>query len=313
MKKTAFLLIMTALVVIAIWLTKQHLTEETPVVEKEAIQPSTPINTNITRPTNPSLKAVIAGKSEFGITGAEDIVRARSRDLPVKAVAVIFRKSPVCFLSLTSSEIKDPRDWIGKRIAISYGENAEYEFKALLKKYDIPLSEIQAERFTFTYHRLLGGKIDVAPAYAMDQYLALKREGHLLNVIFSSDHGINPYADVLFTTEEMIRKKPEVVESVVGALLDSWLYAKDHVEETASIFVNAFPDKNFNIDHIQATVRSSLSFVLDEGSRPVGIQELSRWEETVRLAHMYGDLEKKPQASDCFTNEFTERYFLKNR
>ena len=262
-------------------------------------------------PVNPSLKAVLGGKANFGITGAEDIVRARSRDLPVKAVAVIFRKSPVCFLSLKARGIETPEDFRGKTISVSHGENAEYEFRALLKKFNISSEEITEERFTFTYERLLEGKIDVAPAYAMDQYLMLKRQGYKLNVISGSDYGINPYADVLFTTEKTIGEDAELVEAVASAVIESWDWARNNVNEAAELFVKMLPEKDFELDLQGAILHESVYYVLGDDEGKIGFQELQRWQETVALATEYGELEKKPTAEKCFTNEFVERFYMK--
>ena len=46
---------------------------------------------------------VMGGNEQFGVTGADQILIARSKGVPVVAIAVIFRRNPFVLFSLAKS------------------------------------------------------------------------------------------------------------------------------------------------------------------------------------------------------------------
>ena len=67
--------------------------------------------------------------------------------------------------------------------------------------------------------------------------LAAKEKGFAVNVVYPSDYGIDLYADTLFTTEKMLKEKPDVVKKFVAATLKGWTTAIGAPEEAAQITV----------------------------------------------------------------------------
>ncbi len=67
---------------------------------------------------DPVIKSVSEGRDVFGITGADELVLARSKGIPIKAIAVIYKINPVAAYSLKTSGITKPQDFIGKTVGI---------------------------------------------------------------------------------------------------------------------------------------------------------------------------------------------------
>ena len=80
---------------------------------------------------------------------------------------------------------------------------------------------------------LLTGAIDVWPGYLINEVLAAKEKGFDVNIVYPSDYGIDLYADTLFTTETMLKEKPDVVRNFVAATLKGWNTAIAAPEEAA--------------------------------------------------------------------------------
>ena len=57
------------------------------------------------------------------------------------------------------------------------------------------------------------------PGYLINEVLAAKEKGFDVNIVYPSDYGIDLYADTLFTTETMLKEKPDVVRNFVAATL----------------------------------------------------------------------------------------------
>src|SRR5260370_17484679 len=85
-------------------------------------------------PDFPAIQMVTGGNEQFGVTGADQILIARSKGVPVVALAVIFRRNPFVLFSLAKSGIKTPPDYVGKTIAVKIGGNEERIYPAVLAK-----------------------------------------------------------------------------------------------------------------------------------------------------------------------------------
>src|SRR3984893_3459429 len=76
-------------------------------------------------PDFPAIQMVNGGSEQFGVTGADQILIARSQGGPVVAIAVIFRRNPFVLFSLAKSGIQTPADYVGKNVGVKIGGNEE--------------------------------------------------------------------------------------------------------------------------------------------------------------------------------------------
>jgi NitT/TauT family transport system substrate-binding protein len=173
-------------------------------------------------PDFPAVQMVTGGSEQFGVTGADQILIARSKGVPVVALAVIYRRNPFVLFSLTKSGIKTPADFAGKTVGVKIGGNEELIYRAVLAKAGIDKAKLTEMPVKFDITPLLTGTVDVWPGYLINDVLAAKEKGFDVNVIYPADFGIDLYADTLFTTEKMLKEKPEVVRNFVAATLKGW-------------------------------------------------------------------------------------------
>ena len=143
---------------------------------------------------------------------------ARSKDQPLVAIAVIFRRSPTCIVTLAASGLTKPEDLAGKTIELTSGDNSEFEVLAMLEKAGVKLPQANRPPFRYNYDALKAHRVDGAVAYENDQAISLAQEIPI-NIIAPAAHGITPYADVLFTTQNVIDSRPEIVARMVEAIL----------------------------------------------------------------------------------------------
>ena len=264
-----------------------------------------------------SIQQVLVGDADFGITGAHELAMARSRDQPIVAIAVVFKQSPTCLVSLKKTGISRPEDLKGKTVEMTAGDNSQFEFKAMLRKAGIEESEVRTLIWNWRYEKLLAGDSHATVAYENDQAVTLAR-AHEVSVLAPRDYGVTPYADVLFTTESLVKESPNWVGRVVFATLESWEWASAHPQEVVSAFTTSDEIRPLALDDATqlAILQKSIEFVrsgapsVDVGAHipTIGVQELARWEETIQLIRDYGAADKLPRAEDCYTNRWAEQY-----
>jgi len=231
-------------------------------------------------PDFPAIQMVTGGNEQFGVTGADQILIARSKGVPVVALAVIYRRNPFVLFSLAKSGIKTPADFVGKNVGIKIGGNEELIYRAVLDKAGIDKSKFTEIPVKFDITPLLSGTVDVWPGYVINEVLAAKEKGFDVNIIAPVDYGIDLYADTLFTTEKMLKEKPDTVRKFVAATLKGWDAAIAMPEEAAKITVTR-GDK-LTYDHELAMMKASVP-LLKPDSKPVGYMDEAGWSSAQKL------------------------------
>jgi len=252
-------------------------------------------------PDFPAIQMVTGGNEQFGVTGADQILIARSKGVPVVALAVIFRRNPFVLFSLAKSGIKAPADYVGKNIGVKIGGNEELIYRAVLAKAGIDKARLNEIPVKFDITPLLAGAVDVWPGYLINEVLAAKEKGFDVNVVSPPDYGIDLYADTLFTTEKMLKEKPEMVRKFVTATLKGWTSAMAAPEEAAQITVKY--GTKLTYDHEFAMMKASLP-LLQPDAQPVGWMDAANWSATQRLLMDAGFQKAPVEIGKVFTAEF---------
>jgi NitT/TauT family transport system substrate-binding protein len=252
-------------------------------------------------PDFPAVQMVTGGNEQFGVTGADQILIARSKGVPVVALAVIYRRNPFVLFSLANSGIKTPADFVGKKVGVKIGGNEELIYRAVLAKAKVDKSKLTEIPVKFDITPLLTGTIDVWPGYLINEVLAAKEKGFDVNIVYPSDYGIDLYADTLFTTEAMIKDKPDAVGKFVAATLKGWESAMAAPEEAAKITVK-FGNK-LTYDHELAMMKASLP-LLKPDSKPVGYMDQAAWASAQDLLVGSGFQKAPIDLAKAFTIKF---------
>ena len=252
-------------------------------------------------PDFPAVQMVTGGNEQFGVTGADQILIARSKGVPVVALAVIYRRNPFVLFSLAKSGIKSPADFAGKTIGIKIGGNEELIYRAVLAKTAVDKSKLNEVPVKFDISPLLAGTIDVWPGYLINEVLAAKEKGFDVNVVSPTDYGIDLYADTLFTTEKMLAEKPDVVRKFVTATLKGWADAIAAPDEAAK-FTLKYGSK-LAYDHEFAMMKASLP-LLQPDAKPLGWMDAANWSAMQKLLIDAGFQKTPVDVSKAFTVEF---------
>jgi len=251
-------------------------------------------------PDNSSVKLVAAGSDQFGVAGADEVLLARAKGVPVVAIGVLFKESPICFISKRTKSIRTPEDWAGKTVEVSYGSNAEVQYQALVAKYNV--KEIKEVPYTFNLVPFIKDKVDVSVAYKMDQVVTLQRKGIDLSIITAKEHGINPYGDVVITTEATLKAQPELVRSFMAAVVESHIWAIQNPVPAVQILVDN-TGGNLSAANENEVWRETIPFLTaDGGLNGLGHMAIARWKETSAILVKYAQLDPKTDLSKAFVD-----------
>jgi ABC-type nitrate/sulfonate/bicarbonate transport system substrate-binding protein len=244
---------------------------------------------------------VASGSDLFGVTGADQILIAREKRIPVVAVACIFRKSPFVLFSLKDSGIAKVEDFLGKKIGVKLGGNEELTYRAMLRKSGISPSALTEVPVKFDISLLLAKQVDVWPGYSINEPIAAEEKGFPVNLIWPEAYGIHLYADVLFTTEEVLRTRPALVASVVEATVEGWNMS--FADRDKAVAYTLKYGEQLTREHERRMLDASYPLVVT-GDRPVGSMDLSVWQEMQALLRDGAFLKTDVDLSVAFRVDF---------
>ena len=217
---------------------------------------------------------VAAGEEQFGVTGADQILLARSRDAPVVAIAVIYRANPMVFFAMADAGIKKPADFVGRRVGVKHGGNEELIYRALLAATGVDKERIEEVPVRYDMTPFFDRRVDVWPGYAINEVIVARERGFDVVVIEPSAFGVKMYADTIFTTERMLAEKPDLVEGFLRATIRGWQIAAADME--AALESTLMFDSRLDRNHERRMMEASLSFLKPDG-RPIGWMDSEGW------------------------------------
>jgi NitT/TauT family transport system substrate-binding protein len=249
-----------------------------------------------------SVKKVMSGQNTFGVASADEIIAARSQGLPVKAIAVIFRISPLVLMSIDDVKLNSPQDLIGKRVGVHAGQ-AYTVYSALLNQTGIDPAQIDySEAKAFDVLECLK-TVDVCTAYTTDGVVSAQMKGHEVSMILPGDYGVPFYADVVFTTDDYIAQHPDIVERFLRATLKGWQVAIENKEKAADAALKYDPnlDRDFQIRSMTATIP-----LVTSGNLPIGVMEDNVWKLMYDIL-LQQKVIKEFDITTAYTKEFMDK------
>lgn len=247
------------------------------------------------------VQMVLSSANDFGIIGADQLILAREKGAPLVALAVIYQKTPVAIASLKDSNITTPKDLDGKKVAIVYGKDEEVIYKSLLQKEHVDRSKIKESPLTFDLNQLTSKKVDAIIVYETNEPTLLAQQGVQVNLIKPRDYGINYYADTLFTTEKMIKERPEVVRAFVTSTILGWQEALKNKDQAVNdvLAVNSTLNKEHQLKLIQLSEP-----LIRRPDNNIGYSQANEWEKLQNILMEQGVQKNAIDIYKLFTNNF---------
>ncbi|MCH9046064.1 MAG: ABC transporter substrate-binding protein, partial [SAR324 cluster bacterium] len=191
-----------------------------------------------------ALKEVAEGRAHFGI-GSPDILLARDRGVPLVVLAVLAQQSPVIVIARAALNVRKPADLAGLRVRRVPSDRADAEFQAMLRTAGVDLSQIRHSTMpyyrTSIYKELAQGTLDAVVTYSLTGLWHAERFGLQVSTLRPASYGVDFYGDSIFTVEQLVRERPQLVERFLQASLRGWRYALDHPEEIADRIAAELP------------------------------------------------------------------------
>lgn len=246
----------------------------------------------------PTIQMVGAGSAEFGIVSADELVVARSRGNDVVALFAMFQNNPQGIMVHASRKLASIGDifrhpgTVAMQRGLSYARLLEkmYGFDKV-KIVPSPNGDVSA---------FLHDKNFAQQCFITSEPLIANRQGADVQVFPVSDIGFNPYTDVMATSGELLRSKPEMVKPMVAAVREGLRVYLDDPKPTNVHMQELNPTMPLDLFTETSEVQKPLIETEETRRNGLGVMTKERWETLIKQLKDLGDIEKAPAAEDCF-------------
>lgn len=254
-----------------------------------------------------TIAAVTSGQAQFGLIEAAVLLQAREAGTPVVALATIYQIHPQSLVSLAANNITRPADLIGKTVSTSPDSLVVY--RAMMASQGLDESQVNwVERTDFTINPLVNGEVDVIDGWVTNEVVSLTMGGYEINNILPSEYGINFYPNVIFTTEETLQNRPDLVERFVRATVRGMQAAVADPSESAALSVSYNSGLNQSVE--TEAMNRSLALISPATSEP-GLMTAETWDYMYQTLLEAGVLAKEQDVTKAYTLTFLDQIYGK--
>ena len=190
---------------------------------------------------------VVEGRSQFGVARTSLLID-KNAGADVVALFAAYQQSPLMLLTRKDSGILLSSDLKGRDIMITNDAKKVGEIIAMLLQAGITGSDYNQQVHSYNIQDLIDGKTDAMASYISNEPYQMGLLGTEYNVIHPKDYGFDMYSDILFSSRDFIKQNPELTDKFYRASIRGWLYAFEHIDETAQVIFEKYNTQKKTLD-----------------------------------------------------------------
>ncbi|HVJ33192.1 MAG TPA: ABC transporter substrate-binding protein [Terriglobia bacterium] len=258
-----------------------------------------------------ALRLVANGNADFGFGDLPTLVVTRSQGLPVTAIAAVNQRSPLAMISLSKHKtLNSPADLKGLNIGIHPAGSTYIFFKALLAANGMTEKDLTESSVSPPYENyLLLGRVDSVPGYIDAEVPELEAKAGgagSLSVMLGSKFGYDVYGSGLFTSEKIVKEKPDLAKRFVAAYLKAFADVVKDPKGAAAIIAKANPEYAGKVEVLQQQLEADIAstFSSADGKAPLGAMTKEEWNKTIDVLQQQGALKQPVAVDSVYTDAF---------
>jgi NitT/TauT family transport system substrate-binding protein len=258
------------------------------------------------------INRVASGAYEVGFADINSLVKYRDnpRNLPVKAVMMVYDAPAFSIVSLKKNGIAKPKDLEGKVLGAPAADGAYAQWPIFVQANKIDASKVKIENIGFPVREpmLAQGKVDAIAGFWFSSYMNLKAngvKGEDIVVLHMREHGVDLYGNVIVANPDVMRLQPKLIAGFVRATIRG---VQDTIRDPDSAIDslmkrNPIAKRDVELERLKLSLEKNFVTpdVRKNGFGAVDMKRLERSIEQIGLTFQYTN---KPKAADIFTAQY---------
>jgi NitT/TauT family transport system substrate-binding protein len=258
------------------------------------------------------INRVASGAYEVGFADINSLVKYRDnpRNLPVKAVMMVYDTPAFSIVSLKKNNIAKPKDLEGKVLGAPAPDGAYAQWPIFVQANKIDASKVKIENIGFPVREpmLAQGKVDAITGFWFSSYMNLKAngvKGEDIVVLHMRDYGVDLYGNVIVANPDFMRFNPKAVAGFVKATIRGIQETVRNPDSAIDSMMKRNPIAKRDVELERLKLSLEKNFVTPDvqknGLGNVDMKRLERSLDQIGLTFQYTN---KPKAGDIFTAQF---------
>jgi NitT/TauT family transport system substrate-binding protein len=258
------------------------------------------------------INRVASGAYEVGFADINSLVKYRDnpRNLPVKAVMMVYDTPAFSIVSLKKNGIAKPKDLEGKTLGAPAADGAYAQWPIFVQANKIDAAKVKIENIGFPVREpmLAQGKVDAIAGFWFSSYMNLKANGvpgDDIVVLMMRDFGVDLYGNVIIANPDLMRHSPKAIAGFVKATIRG---IQDTIKDPESAIDslmsrNPIAKREVELERLKLSLEKNYVTpdVRKNGLGGVDAKRLERSIDQIGLTFQYSN---KPKAADIFTAQY---------
>ena len=164
---------------------------------------------------------IIAGRADLALTPPDTTIKAIvEQGAPFKIIGAQYQKNPIGIVSLASNPINEPRDLIGKTLAVPPVN--VISVNAMLALNGIDPGQVNIVPYAYDPTPLIRGEIDASLDFTTNVPYTISQQGVEATSFLLYDFGFTIYNDTVVVTEETLTSKRAELVAWLRASRKGW-------------------------------------------------------------------------------------------
>ncbi len=246
---------------------------------------------------------VAASKSQFGVSYQENVIRARSENIPLVSIAAVIQHNTSGFASLKTAGIKSPKDFEGKRYGSWDSPSEQAILKNIMGKNNADFAKVKIISGVYDFFSTIGKDADFEWIYYGWDGVVAKSKGIELDYIALKD--LNPvfdyYTPVIITNEKLLSENPELAKKFLNAVSRGYEYCIANPQKAADILMKHVPELNAE------QVKLSMEYLAKEYQSDAskwGNQKPEVWQKFIDWMYQERLIPLSVEAAKAYSNDY---------
>ncbi|HNQ43671.1 MAG TPA: ABC transporter substrate-binding protein [Candidatus Cloacimonadota bacterium] len=246
---------------------------------------------------------VATGKSHFGVSYQENVIRARSEGLPLVSIAAVIQHNTSGFAALKEAGIKTPKDFEGKRYG-SWDSPSEIAIlKHIMQSSGADFGKVNIISGIYDFFSTIGKDADFEWIYYGWDGVEAQRRG--IDLVYLPLRELNPifdyYTPVIISSEKYLQDNQDTARRFIAAVSKGYEYCIQEPQKAAEILMNQVPELN------KEQVLVSMVYLSNEFKSDASVWGFQKSEVWHSFANWMSDEKLIPKTIDiktAYTNEY---------
>jgi len=255
--------------------------------------------------TEDEFGALVSGKEDIVFAGGDEMLQARSHNVPVVYVAQVFYQYPVALIVPADSPIHTAADLRGHSVGIPGRFGATYiGLLALMQSAGLSESSANIQSIGFTQVTALSThKVDAVMGYLNNEPIAFQKAGFAIRTLPVSS--VQPLvSNGLGALQTELSVHPDTVRAVVKATLQGLAYTIAHPQEAVTISTHYVPGLDSSAQQADALAVLQASIPLWQTTGKPGYNDPQTWQAMESFLQAQGQLASAVDAKAAFSNAY---------